>query len=42
MKNEEENKHSEEWLTPSIDAIDISKDTKLGDLPPGDDGVFFS
>jgi hypothetical protein len=37
-----ENKHSEEWVTPSIDVIGINKDTRLGDNPPGDDSVFFS
>jgi hypothetical protein len=42
MKKEKENKHAEEWVTPSIDVIDISKDTKLGDVPPGSDGVFYS
>lgn len=41
MKKEQENKQAEEWVTPSINAIDINKDTTLGALG-GSDGVFES
>jgi hypothetical protein len=42
MKNEKENKHSEEWATPSINVIDINKDTKAGALPHVSDGSEYS
>lgn len=40
MKKEQENKHAEEWATPSIDVIDINKDTKMDDVGTDYDGVF--
>jgi len=37
-----ENRHAEEWVTPSIDVIDINNDTKLDAPGANDDGAFLS
>lgn len=42
MKNEKENKHAEEWVAPSIDVIDINKDTMNGDIVGGEDYGIYS
>jgi hypothetical protein len=42
MKKEQENKQAEEWVTPSIDVIDINNGTMNGEHIDHDDIVFFS
>lgn len=42
MKNNEESKHAEEWVTPSIDVIDINEDTKNDWYIEHEDDGYFS
>lgn len=42
MKNEKENKLAEEWITPSVNVMDVNKDTKNGSGYIIDDYVFYS